>query len=328
MEILLSGYGKRPDNTVALYHYDGDDSISLKWQTSIDQASFLCEGDGYLFTITEEDDHAYVYLLKRIEEGYHLLDQRKINGGALCHITYSSENKALFGACYGTGTVFSIRVEQGKFGELLHHEIQEGEKIDAITRAHYVLLNKEETLLAAINIALDQVYFYNLNNGIMTPSGVLQVPKNTGPRHALYSQDETLLYIITEYSNEILVYDLDSKELIHRYTTLAKDFTGSSNCSTLCFSKDGRYLYAANRGADSIVLFAVHQDGSLTLLGEFDCGGKHPRHMIISPDGSHLMVCNQHSDNIAIFKLNQKNGHIDQLLSMNFPTPSGVLAFE
>lgn len=327
MELMISGYGTKPANTIALYDFDGEASVLLKWQTSIEQASFICEGDGYLFAITEEDEQAYVYLLQRMEDRYLLLDKRYIEGGALCHIAYSHHNKALFGACYATGTIFSIRVEDGKFGELLHHEIQKGEEESSLTRAHCVLLNKAETELAVINIALDKVFFYQVSNGYLSLSWILEVPIGVGPRHAIYSEDESLLYIITEYSNELLIYGMQQKKLKQRYSTLPSGYKGESNCSTLCFSKDRSYLYAANRGADTIALFQVHSDGLLTRLREFTCGGNHPRHMIVTFDGNYLIVCNQHSDNVAIFKLDHNSGDLQILLSFNFPKPSGMLAW-
>jgi len=121
MEFILSGYGSEPQISLALYGYEKDKPFNLKWQDTIEAPSFVCQGDGYLFAITEAEEYALIYVYRREGKAYHLSDRRKIEGCALCHITYSCKNKALFGACYGTGTVFSIRVSEGKFGEVLHH---------------------------------------------------------------------------------------------------------------------------------------------------------------------------------------------------------------
>jgi 6-phosphogluconolactonase len=249
-----------------------------------------------------------------------------IEGGYLCHITYSSRNKALFGACYETGTVFSVRVEKGRFGELLYHEVQTGDNPQALTRAHYVLLNQEETTLVTVNIALDRIYFYDLKDGYLMFRDALELPKGIGPRHALFSGDEKLLYVITEYSNEILLYRTEDNRLLQRISTLDETYTGVSNCSTLCFSKDRQYLYAANRGAQTVTLFHMAQDGTLTRLQEYDCGGLHPRHMIITEDGEYMVICNQNSDNAAIYELDTSNGGLKKLLvSIPFPAPGGIM---
>ncbi|HWT76350.1 MAG TPA: beta-propeller fold lactonase family protein [Mobilitalea sp.] len=326
MELIISGYGRQLSDTLALYTFYGNKS-DCKWQASIDDASFVCSGDGYLFTVTEAETYAVVYLFQQSATGYELLDQKQIEGGALCHITYSPVNKALFGACYGTGTLFSVRVEEGKLGEVLFHEVQTKEEQNALTRAHCVLLNQSETVLAAVNIALDRIFIYQIKAGYLSPSGYIDLPEGAGPRHMIYSREESLIYIITEYSNEIFIYKNNGKyELLQKISTLAPDFTGSSNCSTLCFSQDGSYLYAANRGADTIAVFAVREDGTLQWRGEQDCGGKHPRHMIISMDNSNLIVCNQLSNQVVIFELDQQSGGLLRKAgTIPFSAPSGIL---
>ena len=324
MEFLLSGYGEYPSQTLALYSFHKG-QVERKWFSSIVNASFVCEYEGYLFTITEEQDYAVIYLMQRVDNGYVLLDQKRIDGGCLCHITYSPLNKALFGACYETGTLFSVQVKDNSFGELLYQEVQSLGNAEQLTRAHCVLLNKAETQLVAVNIALDLVYLYDINEGYLTYKDQIALPKGTGPRHAIYSEDENLLYIITEYSNEIYLYSTTTKQLLQRIPTLSPEFIGKSNCSTLCFSGDYNYLYAANRGADTIALFKVNKDGTLTWLKEFSCGGKHPRHMIISKDASYLLVCNQFSGELVIYEIDQKSGDLIRINStIYFKEPSGI----
>ena len=327
MKIIISGYGMKPQNTLALYQYEKDQMIQRQWQTSIENASFVCQGDGYLYTVTESEEYAIVYAFRQMGKEYQLIDQRKLEGGSLCHITYSGKNKALFGACYGTGTVFSIQVQEGKFGEVLFQEIQQGTDSSALTRAHCVVLNQQESELIVINIALDQIYFYKIDEGSMNLSQILETPKGVGPRHALLAEDEKYLYIITEYSNEILVYENNGeKPLLQRISTLSQNYSGISYCSTLCFSKNRQFLYAANRGADTIALFTVGSKGELQLIEEYDCGGKHPRHMIVSEEGLLLVVCNQNSDNVAIFDLDVDHGFIkSKTATFEYAIPSGVL---
>lgn len=330
MELIISGYGMKPSNTVGLYSFQEKSEFQIKWQEAIDQASFVCQGDGYLFVVTEEKEFAEVHSYQRIGEEYRLVDQKRIVGGYLCHLVYSSKNKALFGACYETGTIFSLRVLDGKFGDILFQEIQHSSDPKALTRAHCVLLNRQEDTLITVNIALDQLYFYSVNEGFLVLTHTLEVPKGVGPRHAILSEEENYLYIITEYSNEILVYSNDvEKKLLQKISTLPENYSDTSNCSTLCFAKNQAFLYAANRGADTIALFSVLENGCLNWLKEYDCGGKHPRHMIISQDGNYLIVDNQNSNNVSVFLLDANHGIIrEEVASLGFSTPSGVLEIE
>lgn len=325
-DFIISGYGPIGTKTIARYLIH-DDSAEELWTDSVENASFVCGDSDYLFTITENSETSCIYLYQRAEHGFILSDRKEIDGGALCHITYSAVNKALFGACYETGTIFSVSVIGHHFGELLYQEVQKADEPDALTRAHCVQLNRDETELITVNIALDRLYFYEVRKGVLNIRQILQLPKGIGPRHVLLSEDERLLYIITEYSNEILIYENGrEKTLLQRISTLTENFSGISNCSTLCFSKDYRFLYAANRGAQTIALFTVSTTGTLSRSGEYPCGGEHPRHMLITKDGNYLAVCNQNSDNVSVFSLDRNSGALKkQMIVVGFMAPSGIL---
>ncbi|MGB4660560.1 MAG: beta-propeller fold lactonase family protein, partial [Mobilitalea sp.] len=320
-------YGIESENTVVLYHIEDNGTARVLWQDSIANASFVCTGEDYLFTITEEEDYAEIYLYRQTGDSYQFLDSKRIEGGLLCHIAYSPKNKALYGACYGSGTIFAVQVEKDCFGELLYHEIQQTSESKALTRAHCVLLNKAETQLITVNIAQDMICYYDISEGKLTYQHQFSLPKGVGPRHAVLSRDEKLLYIITEYSNEIFVYEnFGEHGLLQHISTLSEEFKGISNCSAICFSKNHDYLYAANRGADTITLLEVEKNGTLIRRTEYDCGGKHPRHMMISKDGNYLVINNQNSNNVAIDILDNISGAIrTQFLSIEFAAPSGVV---
>lgn len=328
MNIIISGYGSKPEDTIAQLKIDENMQYELQWKASIDNASFVCQGEGYMFTITEAGDYACIYSFKQVGEEILFVDQLTLEGGSLCHIVYSSINKALIGACYETGTVFSVQVREGRFTKILTNDKHRSEE-KSNTRAHCILLNQKEDTVIVTNIALDQIYFYHIHKGILDRKQIIDVPTGVGPRHIIYSLDEIFLYVITEYSNEILVYRNDVEKeliLIQRISTLPQDFIGDSNCSTLCLSKNNSYLYAANRGADSIMLFSVKQDGTLKKEKDFPCGGMHPRHMIITKDDNYIVICNQNSNLVTIFPLKKENGFIEaQVASITFPSPSGII---
>jgi 6-phosphogluconolactonase len=325
-DIVISGYGTSCDETIAGYQIDIKGKKQIHWQARVDQASFVCQWKDYLFTITETDDYSIVYLMKKNNEEYLILDQKKLDGGALCHITYSAKHHVLYGACYGTGTIFGVRVVGDHFGDVVYHEVQHSPSSKLLTRAHCVLLNAEENKLLTINIALDEIICYELQEGIPVLLERFALPEGVGPRHAIYSADETLLYVITEYSNEIFVYKTKGYQLLQRISTLPAEYTGISNCSTLCMTKDGRYLYAANRGADTIALFRIDVKGGLEWIEEYSCGGKHPRHMILTDQDEMLIICNQFSNNITAYFLDVLSGELqEKVLDFEFKMPSGIV---
>merc|ERR1712113_810938 len=71
---------------------------------------------------------------------------------------------------------------------------------------------------------------------------------------------------------------------------------------------DGRFLYASNRGHDSLVCYSIKEDGQLELVGFTYVKGVHPRNFNIHPSGKWIVVANQDSNDAVVFKLDQETG--------------------
>lgn len=323
MKCIVSGYGIALDISIASF---GERSIPM-WTDGIESPSFLAYGDGYLFAITENTYYASLYAYRRETVGtYRMTDRRGFEGGALCHIAYSPKHKLLLGACYESGTIVcaAFDPQTGKFGELVSIA-QTGEE-NRHSRAHCVLLNAAQDRVYTANLGLDRVFVYRVENGGLVEETAFDTPRDSGPRHLRLSPDERRLYIVTEYSNEVLVYDTQSLALLQAISTLPPDYVGASHCSTLCLTPNGRFLYAANRYADTIAVFAVDENGLLTPAGAFDCGGRSPRHMELSPDGSQLAICCQDSDWVVFKRLNPETGMATHTVrEIPFNAPGGIV---
>lgn len=304
MKCIVSAYGVSLDTSIALF---GERSAPF-WTDGIESPSFIAQGDGYLFAITENNYYAAIYAYRKEGLSYRLTDRRGLEGRALCHLAYSPKNHMLFGACYESGHVVyaDFDVESGKFGEV--KTIFHPSTGRAVSREHCVLLNAAEDCLYTANLGLDKLFMYGIANGELTEERVISLPEGSGPRHMRLSPDEKQLYVITEYSNEILVYDTSSWEVLQAVSTLPEGYRGPSHCSTLCLSPDGHFVYAANRYADTIAVLARDEEGKLTLKGSFECGGRSPRHMELSADGSQLAICCQDSDWVVFKRLNAETG--------------------
>jgi len=305
MKCILSGFGAHLDTSLGLF---AEHRGTPLWTEGIESPSFIACGDGHLFAITENRYYAAVYAFRKDGISYRLTDKRTLGGRELCHVVYSPANRLLLGACYGSGHVLCISFdpETGLFGEA--QSILQEDTPTQQSRQHCIVLNKAEDRAYTVNLGLDQIVVYRIDNGILAEEKRISVPAGSGPRHARLSPDEKLLYVITEYSNEIFVFDTSDWSLKQKISTLPENYFGSSHCSTLCISADGRYLYAANRYADTISVMAIDENGLLSLLTSFDCGGQSPRHMEISPDGRDLVICCQDSDWVVFKRLNKETG--------------------
>ena len=73
----------------------------------------------------------------------------------------------------------------------------------------------------------------------------------------------------------------------------------------------GKYLYASNRGHDSLAIFAIDPArGTLRSLGPQSTGGKTPRHFGLDPTGTIVATGNQNSDTIMLARLDPRTGRL------------------
>jgi 6-phosphogluconolactonase len=94
-------------------------------------------------------------------------------------------------------------------------------------------------------------------------------------------------------------------------TTLPKDFTGRNDDAEIRVHPSGKFLYASNRGDDSIAIYAIDENkGTLALVGITSTGGKEPRSFEIDPTGKLLFAANQNSNYIAVFRINARTGRL------------------
>jgi 6-phosphogluconolactonase len=89
----------------------------------------------------------------------------------------------------------------------------------------------------------------------------------------------------------------------------------------------GRFLYASNRGPDTIATFTVNPaTGTLQLVEQVATKGKTPRNFAIDPTGRFLWVANQESNNIVVFRVDPKTGRLTDTGEMlNAPSPVSVI---
>jgi 6-phosphogluconolactonase len=94
---------------------------------------------------------------------------------------------------------------------------------------------------------------------------------------------------------------------------------------------DGAFLYASNRGHDSLAIFRVDGGtGRLEARGHVSSGGKTPRNFAIDPSGRYAYAANQDSDNIVAFKIDKDSGALTptgQVLSAGKPVCLLFVAF-
>ena len=301
MELIISGYGEAgKENLVKC-----DENGQVVWSDTVESPSFVTLSGERMFAVTENADYALIHSYVKDGIGYRRMDTARFKGNGLCHVAYSPKNRMVFGACWGSGHLLYAEIDsEGKF--ISAHSLYQSPENAAPelrSRVHWVGINRAEDTLMATNVGLDRIYFYKIGNGTVTESDRILTEEGQHPRHAVWTRDERRLYVITELSNEVLVYAMPEKKLLQRISTLSEGFSGKSHCSAICLSPDEKTLYGANRYSESLVFFRIDSAGILHEALRLPCDGEKPRHMILTRDGKTLIVCYQVSGEICVMPI-------------------------
>lgn len=149
------------------------------------------------------------------------------------------------------------------------------------------------------------------------PADEAAARETSGPRHIAFHPAGRLGYVINELDSTIVAYRHDpATGALHPFqlvSALPDTFTGNSRGSEIAVSADGRFVYASNRGYDSIAIFAIGTDGRLSAKGWVPSGGKTPRFFALSGDGAALFVANEEGNNIVRYTVDRKTGLLDAM---------------
>ncbi|MCD1258312.1 lactonase family protein [Paenibacillus athensensis] len=249
------------------------------------------------------------------------LGMRATHGGAPCHVSLDGNGRLLMVANYmgGSVTVFPLEAD-GSLGEqaqLLRHEGALGPNAERqeAPHAHSALPDPANRFALAADLGLDRLLVAEIDGAArrLKPCGAAALAPGDGPRHFVFSADGRFVYLVNELSCTVtaLAYDAEAGRLdaVQSLSTLPEGFSGENTCADIHLSADGRFLYASNRGHDSIALFAVDEaDGRLRSIGFQPTLGRTPRNFALAPGGGFLLVANQDTDNITVFRVDAATG--------------------
>jgi 6-phosphogluconolactonase len=249
------------------------------------------------------------------------LNQVDSGGSIPAHLVVEPTGKTLFVANYGNGNLISFAIKpDGSVGERIGFDQYTGSSINPVRQegphAHEAVLSPDNRFLFVPDLGTDQIRIYRVDaaKGTFTPNDppTVKVKAGLGPRHFIFGRGTKFAYVLCEMGSTVLVFSYDSVKgsltPVQTISTLPPDFTGIDNSSEIGIGRSGRFLYASNRGHDSIAVFAIDPaKGTLTKVDTVPTG-KIPRSFAIDPAGKYLVVGSQMSNNIAVFSIEPKDG--------------------
>jgi len=286
--------------------------------------------DGYISSFSIDPRTGSLTFLNKVSSG----------GGGPCHLVVDKTGKILFVANYGSGNVVSFALEaDGRIGEITGKDQHSGSSVNPRRQegphSHSVVLSPDNRFLFVPDLGIDRILIYRIDEAKQTftvnnPSYV-SVKPGFGPRHFVFGAGAKFAYAVCEMGSSVVTfsYDRESGKLtpIQTISTLPADFSGEDNSAEIEVGSSGRFLYASNRGNDSITVFQIDmKTGLLNKIQIVPTQGKIPRNFVIDPTGEYLLVANQNSNNIVVFSIDSGNGQLTPTeQAADVPSPVSML---
>lgn len=192
----------------------------------------------------------------------------------------------------------------------------------SLSRPHEIVFAPGSDIFAvpmqgrAAGDGIDMIHLYRWQQGESVLIDEMRLATGSWPRHVDFHPSGKWLYVISELSSTLSVLEIDhhhTLKLKQTLSTLPEGYNERSDASEIDVHPSGRFLYAANRGHDSIGVFTINQQtGTLTHTSWLPCGGKTPRFTTLSPDGTQFFSANEDSDTIQVFDIDEATGLLHQ----------------
>jgi 6-phosphogluconolactonase len=155
--------------------------------------------------------------------------------------------------------------------------------------------------------------------GGLRPNSPAQVSPERldGPRHFCFHPSKPMVYFSNEQGCSITAYAFDQEKgllsPLQTVSTLPAGYTDRNSCSQIQIAPSGKFLYAPNRGHNSIACFSVDATtGHLTALGQMPSETV-PRAFSLDPTGTFLYAAGLESGRLAAYRIDQNSGLLQPL---------------
>jgi 6-phosphogluconolactonase len=273
-----------------------------------------------------------------------LLNKLPALGEDPCYLSFDKTGKFLFVANYTSGNVVVFPIlPDGKLGAATANVKDAGtfgpdKERQGAPHAHWVKDLGGEVFVADLGLDRVLVYRFHPASGklgpmptagpmVPFPQQYVVLGPGTGPRHVAFSSSRRVMYVLGELDSTVTRFVVTKEGTfqgaLQKVSMLPSGFSGRNDAAEIEIHPNSKFLYASNRGQDSIVVYSIDQSwGELTQVAFVPTGGKEPRNFAIDPTGTFLLAENQNSNSIVVFRINPDTGALSQVsVTEGVPSP-------
>ncbi|TWF58540.1 lactonase family protein [Neorhizobium alkalisoli] len=303
----------------------GDGSLSpVSSLSGLRNPTYLSlSNDGNMLYAVEEIAHAEgagARALRFDREVGTLVEVAKVSahGDCPCHVATDHSGRRLFISNYVSGNLAAYALDEAgvptgdavdirRSGSGPNRDRQEGPHL------HQATATPGNAHVLVCDAGTDEIARYPLGDVLIGIDPDLVVKTRPGglPRHLVFAQNGKHVFVVEELGCSVSTYSYDGQGIgfLSEVSTLPDGFDGDCACAAIRLHPNGRFLYASNRGPDTIAAFEiVGSEGLLKPVGFYPTLGRIPRDFAIDPTGRFLVAANQDSHSLVVFAIDQQTG--------------------
>jgi 6-phosphogluconolactonase len=277
--------------------------------------------------MSEDSDHQTIgaYRADKVTGTLSLINEQSAMGISPAHVSVDPLGSFVYVSNYTSGNVsmYPIRDDGGlnAASDVVQHM---GSSINPsrqqTAHAHAADPSPDGRFIYVSDLGMDKIMIYEVDRQQkkLSPASTpwFENTPGAGPRHLSFRPDGAYAYSAEELTSTIAVLRVDKNtgalQQIQRVSMLPDDFDDSNTAADIHVSPDGKFLYASNRGHDSIVIFAIDEStGELSISGHEPAIGQHPRNFMIDKSGELVFVANRDSNHIVVFRRDPATGALN-----------------
>lgn len=265
-----------------------------------------------------------------------LVNRQPSGGEDPSHLAIDPAGRFLVVANYVAGSVEVLPVgENGSLGVPTDLVAMQGERGPHRTEQpgphpHQCAFDPAGRFVVVPDKGLDRLFAFRIDGatGKLVPADPpsAKTRSGAGPRHLVFHPRLPYAWVINELDSTVTSYrlrDTGALEPLQIVPSLPSTYTGDNTGAAIVVSPSGRFVYASNRGHNSVAIFRVDEStGMLSSAGWELTTGSTPRFIGLNPAGTRLVAANQRSDTIVEFAVDEATGALratGQVIAANTP---------
>ena len=256
-------------------------------------------------------------------------------GKSTCYVIVDPSGNFLYAANYSSSSFVEFRLKEGRIVErtqLIRHEGSGPNPArQEAAHPHFTGITSDGRYLAVIDLGIDAIKCYPLDpeKGLDAAHPVTSQiePAGSGPRHLVYDRSGKIAYLLNELGNTVISmrYDDGKFEAIQSCTTLPRFVDCATKAAAIRLSPEENYLFASNRGYDSVAVYELDGKGGMKFTDLVLTGGSSPRDINMLPGGTMFATANEFSDLVTFYDYDGKGKLTPNGFQLKLPQPLCIM---